>query len=117
MFTIKKSQMDVFDAKAYDKFVERMVQYIKDTFGGVVTETDDELIDLVVDLIDDAEEYDIIAEDDVQNYIELCYNSELLQKEPKIFWIENVLCQPNINGAQKIEVLRSRLFPDKRDEK
>ena len=112
MFTIKNEQMEKFDAIAYDDFVERMVAIIKEGFGDEVKESDDVLIELVVDLINEAQEYDIVNEEDVQDYIGIWYGSEIMRKEPRIFWIENILTQPDINGEKKIDVLRSRLFPD-----
>lgn len=66
---------------------------------------DEELRSFAEVWIDDAIRHDILFEDDVSKYVELCFITPAMAATPRPEWVSKVLSHPSRAGNIKVEML------------
>jgi len=107
MMVIRRQQMEVFRHHMVEQFLDRMLVHVRSTFAEQTREvSDDGLRQTIRAGIDQAAQYGVTDEADVQRYLKyvFAYGSDFATA-PRTAWAGDILRAVNVNGTQKMERL------------
>lgn len=110
MFKITNNIINVLNKNSQDIFIKRMINHLHQIYNLNINENDIELRQLIVKIIDEAKDYNIIYEADLERYIELYYCFDELKQVSKYNIIENILYHPTASAEVKIDILYKKLI-------
>ena len=114
MFRIRKEQFEVFSDQQMNPFVERMVERLKSDFSEDVANQkleEEDLEPLVRQGIQDAEQYGVIGELDLELYIDcLVLFSPTFDRDPQFPWAGNIFRNDSLSGTEKMNQIHDYLI-------
>lgn len=111
MLHIRKEQMEVLDACMLERFIEKMLDHVREVFP---EETKDrskkELRDLVEDGIKRASDYEITEEPQVALFIDLMVGiGREFEKQTRNNWIMRILTKEDLKQQEKMDLIYTKL--------
>lgn len=110
---IHRAQMQALAASQMNRFVERMVDHLRDNFRDTRQRhdiSDAALPELVCNGVRAAARYGVVYEDDVQLYLEcLVLLGPGFDRDPATAWAGEILRANYLDGAGKMEDLREHV--------
>jgi hypothetical protein len=107
MLVIRQQQMDVFRHHMVEQFIDRMIVYVRSTFAEQTRKVSDDGLRQTLRVgIDQAAQYGVTDEADVQRYLKYVFTyGPDFATAPRTAWAGEILQATNVNGTQKMERL------------
>jgi hypothetical protein len=104
MLLIAKKQIEQLDEVYFDSFLKKLLnKYRNDETDDFISEED------LLDWIDEAFQFNIKNEMEVEKYIDLKVNHKIMRQEPLVNWILYYLTHTGMTNIEKIEAIFEKL--------
>lgn len=107
MLIIRKKQMDTLRDYMLKQFKNRMIVHLKSNFPEQAKDMkEQDLQNMIQSGIDKAKGYDVLAEEDVQRFLEcmMTYGTEF-DVNPETLWAGDILRRKDISGSMKMDLM------------
>ncbi|MDP3000156.1 MAG: hypothetical protein Q8N47_21915 [Bryobacterales bacterium] len=105
MITLRDAHLDAFQQVSLKQFEDRMVDHLRNDFADRTKDRlEPDLRSLVRDSVAKAKTYGVVAEDDVQRFIDcrMIYGPEF-DTAKETHWAGQILRTPSLNGTEKMD--------------
>ena len=105
MLRIRKEQIRAFERHFMSRFIAQMIEHIRSEFPEKAdSRTEDELVDLIRDGVNNAAAYDIAAESDIEEFIDCMIRYGIdFDTSGDTEWAGKILNDPAILGFEKMD--------------
>ncbi len=114
MFRIREEQMTAFSDQRVTAFVTRMLARLRTEFADDVARQrlkEEELEPLIRRGADDAEQYAVVDEQDVELFGEcLVLFAPYFDRDPGFPWARRILQRPDLSGTEKMDRIHDHLI-------
>jgi len=111
MLLIRKKQMKILNAVMRERFIQKMLEHLRDVFSEEIKDKpDEEMRTVIEDGISKASEYNIREEQEVALFIDLIVGmGRDFAKQEGNEWMLSILEKPKLNEHEKMDLLYTRL--------
>lgn len=104
MLIIRNEQLDILKKYMLDQFEDRMLVHLRTNFPENTKKLDDSYLREMIQFgIDRSKKYDVIAENDIRQYLEyMIMYSPNFDQIPETTWAGEILKDNNLNGSEKM---------------
>ncbi len=111
MLLISKEQMNALDAAMGERFIQKMLEHLRDVFSEEITEkTDEDIRAVIVDGMMKASAYNITEEQAVALFIDLRVGmGQDFELKKGNEWMLSIVEKEDLSGQEKMDLLYARL--------
>lgn len=113
MLLIKKGQIEEMKKKNLEIFCKDVLEVLQLTYSELYNKNADEHWKIWIhQRVAEAIEYEIVSEDETEDYVELCFLYQSIHEIKKPEWFLELMKQTAYTGADKIKILEQKLISE-----